>query len=174
MLQLAVTMDYSIFLWHSYNEQRGRRTADKNEAMATAIHETLTSVVGSSITTVAGFIALCFMSFTLGRDLGVVMAKGVLLGVIGCVTVLPSLILLFDQARCRRRKHQLADPGTPTASPQGVTKHFPLFLVLFVAFWLPRRYIGYRQNQRRRLLRHGCSACREDIDYVIANNKLHG
>ena len=96
VLQLAVTMDYSIFLWNSYNEQR-THIEDKNEAMAKAIHETFVSVLGSSITTIAGFIALCFMSFTMGRDLGIVMAKGVLLGVIGCVTVLPSLILLFDQ-----------------------------------------------------------------------------
>ena len=89
VLQLAVTMDYSIFLWHSYNEQK-EKISDHKEAMAVAIHETFTSVLGSSITTIAGFIALCFMSFTLGFDLGLVMAKGVLLGVIGCVTVLPS------------------------------------------------------------------------------------
>lgn len=97
VLQLAVTMDYSIFLWHSYNEQREKFPEDHKEAMAHAIWETMTSVVGSSITTIAGFIALCFMSFTMGRDLGIVMAKGVLLGVIGCITVLPSLILLFDK-----------------------------------------------------------------------------
>ena len=97
VLQLAVTMDYSIFLWHSYNEQR-RCCEDNKEAMARAIRATLTSVTGSSITTIAGFIALCFMTFTLGKDLGIVMAKGVLLGVIGCVTVLPALILVFDTA----------------------------------------------------------------------------
>ena len=96
VLQLAVTMDYSIFLWHSYNEQR-RLHSDPKDAMAAAIHATLTSVIGSSVTTVAGFIALCFMSFTLGKDLGIVMAKGVVLGVIGCVTVLPSMILLLDR-----------------------------------------------------------------------------
>ena len=96
VLQLAVTMDYSIFLWHSYNEQREQIT-DPNEAMANAIRATLTSVVGSSATTIAGFAALCFMSFTLGKDLGLVMAKGVLLGVLGCVTLLPSLILLLDR-----------------------------------------------------------------------------
>ena len=92
VLQLAVTMDYSIFLWHSYNEQR-QLHSDPKDAMAAAIHATLTSVIGSSVTTVAGFIALCFMSFTLGKDLGIVMAKGVVLGVIGCVTVLPAMIL---------------------------------------------------------------------------------
>ncbi|MEG2643481.1 MAG: MMPL family transporter, partial [Eubacterium sp.] len=96
VLQLAVTMDYSIFLWHSYEEQREKYT-DKNEAMAHAIAMTITSVIGSSITTVAGFIALCFMTFTLGLDLGIVMAKGVLLGVVGCITTLPALILVFDK-----------------------------------------------------------------------------
>ena len=96
VLQLGVTMDYSIFLWHSYEEQQERFQGDKKRAMAHAISNTITSVVGSSITTVAGFVALCFMSFTLGMDLGIVMAKGVVLGVICCVTVLPSLLLVFD------------------------------------------------------------------------------
>jgi len=96
VLQLAVTMDYSIFLWHSYNEQCETYT-DKEDAMAVAINKTLASVIGSSATTIAGFIALCFMSFTMGLDLGIVMAKGVLLGVIGAVTVLPSLILILDK-----------------------------------------------------------------------------
>ena len=109
VLQLAVTMDYSIFLWHSYNEQR-EKFDDHKDAMAAAIRETLTSVVGSSITTIAGFIALCFMSFTLGRDLGIVMAKGVLLGVLGCVTVLPSLILVFDKP-LQKTKHKSVIPN---------------------------------------------------------------
>ena len=98
VLQLGVTMDYSIFLWHSYEENQERFPDDKKRAMAHAISNTLTSVIGSSITTVAGFIALCFMSFTLGLDLGVTMAKGVIFGVICCVTVLPSMILVFDKA----------------------------------------------------------------------------
>lgn len=98
VLQLGVTLDYSIFLWHSYKEMKEIYPDDHKEAMAVAIGNTLTSVVGSSITTVAGFIALCFMSFTLGLDLGIVMAKGVVFGVIGCVTILPSLILTFDRA----------------------------------------------------------------------------
>ena len=106
VLQLAVTMDYSIFLWHSYNEQRAIYP-DKCEAMAHAISATLTSVVGSSITTIAGFLALCFMSFTLGRDLGIVMAKGVLLGVLSCVTVLPSLILLLDKPLQKTRHRSI-------------------------------------------------------------------
>ncbi|MEG1027770.1 MAG: MMPL family transporter, partial [Oscillospiraceae bacterium] len=108
VLQLAVTMDYSIFLWHSYNEQRDRYD-DHKEAMAVAINTTLTSVVGSSVTTIAGFAALCFMTFTLGKDLGIVMAKGVLLGVIGCVTVLPSLILVFDKP-LHKTKHKSLIP----------------------------------------------------------------
>ena len=98
VLQLGVTMDYSIFLWHSYDENRERFPDDKNRAMAHAISNTLQSVIGSSVTTIAGFIALCFMSLTLGFDIGLVMAKGVILGVIGCVTILPSMILIFDKA----------------------------------------------------------------------------
>lgn len=97
VLQLGVTLDYSIFLWHSYKEFKVQYPDDHDEAMALAIEATITSVVGSSITTVAGFIALCFMSFTLGLDLGLVMAKGVIFGVIGCVTILPAMILTFDR-----------------------------------------------------------------------------
>ena len=107
MLQLAVTMDYSIFLWHSYSEQKDRFAGDKNRAMAHAISNTISSVLGSSITTVAGFVALCFMTFTLGRDLGIVMAKGVILGVVGCVTVLPALLLLCDKAIEKTRHRSL-------------------------------------------------------------------
>ena len=109
VLQLAVTMDYSIFLWHSYEEQKERYSGDKHRAMAHAIKATITSVVGSSITTVAGFIALCFMSYTLGRDLGIVMAKGVLFGLISCVTVLPSLILVCDKL-LEKTKHRALIP----------------------------------------------------------------
>ena len=109
VLQLGVTMDYSIFLWHSYEEQQERFQGDKKRAMAHAISNTITSVVGSSITTVAGFVALCFMSFTLGMDLGIVMAKGVVLGVICCVTVLPSLLLVFDKA-IEKTKHKVIIP----------------------------------------------------------------
>ena len=150
VLQLAVTMDYSIFLWHSYNEQRAK-TKDKNDAMAVAIKETLTSVVGSSITTIAGFIALCFMTFTMGCDLGIVMAKGVLLGVIGSVTVLPALILVFDKPLQKTRHRSLlpderllegrcADlPGISDrlcpADPAGVLR--------------------LQQDERRGVLRHG-------------------
>lgn len=102
VLQLAVTMDYSIFLWHSYEEQKKVIPNDNNKAMANAITATVSSIVGSSITTVAGFIALCFMTFTLGLDMGVVMAKGVVFGVIACVTVLPAMVLIFDKALVRQ------------------------------------------------------------------------
>ncbi len=140
VLQLGVTMDYSIFLWHSYEEQKERYPGDKNRAMAHAISNTITSVVGSSITTVAGFVALCFMSFTLGLDLGVVMAKGVVFGVIGCVTILPSMILVFDRAvEKTRHKAILPDLGGIAG---WVTDHFAVFLVLFLLVLGPAVY-GY-------------------------------
>ena len=107
VLQLAVTMDYSIFLWHSYEEQKKVIPNDNNKAMANAITATVSSIVGSSITTVAGFIALCFMTFTLGLDMGVVMAKGVVFGVIACVTVLPAMVLIFDKALVKTKHKPL-------------------------------------------------------------------
>ena len=167
VLQLAVTMDYSIFLWHSYNEQLDR-TADHNEAMAAAIHETFASVIGSSITTVAGFIALCFMSFTLGRALGIVMAKGVLLGVIGCVTILPSMILLLDKPLQKTRHKSLIPDMSGFA--KGVCKHFPVFLILFALLIAPA-YYGYDKTNSEVYYDMG-QCLPEDIDYVIANSKL--
>ena len=167
VLQLAVTMDYSIFLWHSYNEQLQQNT-DHNEAMAVAIHETFASVLGSSITTVAGFIALCFMTFTLGRDLGIVMAKGVLLGVIGCVTILPSMILLLDKPLQKtRHKSLIPDMG---GFAKGVCKHFPVFLVIFALLIAPA-YYGYDKTNDEVYYDMG-QCLPEDIDYVIANSKL--
>ncbi len=167
VLQLAVTMDYSIFLWHSYNEQR-EKTDDHRQAMAAAIHETLTSVVGSSITTVAGFIALCFMTFTLGRDLGVVMAKGVVLGVISCVTVLPSMILILDKP-LQKTKHRSLIPDM-SGFAKGVVRVFPLFLVLFVAL-VPPAYNGYSKTNDEVYYDMG-ECLPEDIEYVIANSRL--
>ena len=140
VLQLAVTMDYSIFLWHSYEEQKERFSGDKNRAMAHAISNTITSVVGSSITTVAGFVALCFMSFTLGLDLGIVMAKGVVFGVIGCVTILPSMILVFDRA-VEKTRHRAILPDLGGIAGW-VTDHFAVFLVLFLLVLGPAVY-GY-------------------------------
>ena len=167
VLQLAVTMDYSIFLWHSYNEQR-TKYADNKEAMAVAIHETLTSVVGSSVTTIAGFAALCFMSFTLGRDLGIVMAKGVLLGVIGCVTVLPSLILVLDKP-LQKTKHRSILPKM-NGLARGVTKVFPVFLIIFALLVYPA-YYGYDKTNDEVYYDMG-QCLPEDIEYVIANSKL--
>jgi predicted RND superfamily exporter protein len=167
VLQLAVTMDYSIFLWHSYNEQRGRYE-DKKEAMAVAIHDTLTSVVGSSITTIAGFIALCFMSFTLGRDLGIVMAKGVVLGVIGCVTVLPSLILVFDKP-LQKTRHRSLIPDMKGFSKK-IIKIFPAFLILFVILILPSLY-GYKEANKE--VYYDLGQCLpEDINYEVSTAKL--
>ena len=167
VLQLAVTMDYSIFLWNSYNEQR-THIEDKNEAMAKAIHETFVSVLGSSITTIAGFIALCFMSFTMGRDLGIVMAKGVLLGVIGCVTVLPSLILLFDRPLQKTRHKALIRNANGFA--RKIAKAFPVFLAVFVALAIPA-YMGYAKTNEEVYYDMG-QCLPQDIDYVIAHSKL--
>ena len=167
VLQLAVTMDYSIFLWHSYNEKRERYT-DKLEAMAVAIKETLTSVIGSSVTTIAGFAALCFMSFTLGRDLGIVMAKGVLLGVIGCVTVLPSLILVLDKPLQRTKHRSLIPPMGKFA--KGLVKIFPVFLILFAILITPA-YYGYSKANDEVYYDMG-QCLPEDMNYVISNSKL--
>lgn len=167
VLQLAVTMDYSIFLWHSYNEQR-TRCDDNKVAMAVAIKETLASVVGSSITTVAGFIALCFMSFTMGRDLGIVMAKGVLLGVLGCVTVLPALILVFDKP-LQKTKHKSLIPNMGGFA-KGVVRIFPVFIVIF-ALLIPPAYYGYSKTNDEVYYDMG-QCLPEDMEYVIANSKL--
>lgn len=167
VLQLAVTMDYSIFLWHSYNEQR-TRCDDNKAAMAVAIKETLASVVGSSITTVAGFIALCFMSFTMGRDLGIVMAKGVLLGVLGCVTVLPALILVLDKP-LQKTKHKSLIPNMGGFA-KGVVRIFPVFIVIF-ALLIPPAYYGYSKTNDEVYYDMG-QCLPEDMEYVIANSKL--
>lgn len=138
VLQLGVTMDYSIFLWHSYEEQLEKHAGDHQAAMADAIAATISSVVGSSITTVAGFIALCFMSFTLGLDLGVVMAKGVVLGVIACVTILPSFILIFDKA-IQKTKHRQLLPDFKKV-PGLITKHYKIFIAIFLLLLIPAIY----------------------------------
>ena len=140
VLQLAVTMDYSIFLWHTYQEQIDRYDGDKKRAMAHAISHTIVSVTGSSFTTVAGFVALCFMSFTLGLDLGIVMAKGVVIGVIGCVTILPSLILVCDKA-IEKTKHKVLMPDISKLA-NGITKHYGIVLILFLVILVPAVY-GY-------------------------------
>lgn len=167
VLQLAVTMDYSIFLWHSYNEQL-ERSENRETAMAEAIRETLASVVGSSVTTVAGFIALCFMSFTLGKDLGIVMAKGVIFGVIGCVTVLPSLILVFDNLLSKTRHKSLIPDMKKTSG--FIIKIFPICLVCFTAAVAPA-YYGYHKTDEEVYYNIG-ESLPDDMAYVIANTKL--
>ena len=167
VLQLAVTMDYSIFLWHSYNEQL-KSCDDHKEAMAAAIHETFTSVLGSSVTTVAGFIALCFMSFTMGRDLGIVMAKGVLLGVIGSVTVLPAMILMLDKP-LQRTKHKSLIPDMHRFAG-GLVRRFPIFLVIFVLL-IPPAFYGY-QKTNSEVYYDMASCLPDDMAFVIANTKL--
>lgn len=144
VLQLGVTLDYSIFLWHSYKEEKEKNSGDHKEAMAVAIGNTLTSVVGSSITTVAGFVALCFMSFTLGLDLGIVMAKGVIFGVIGCVTILPSLILTFDKA-LEKTMHKEIMPNFDKPA-RWIVKHSWLFLIVFLGLLYPAIY-GYNHTK---------------------------
>lgn len=166
VLQLGVTMDYSIFLWHSYEEQQGRYEGDKKRAMAHAISNTITSVVGSSITTVAGFIALCFMSFTLGMDLGVVMAKGVIFGVICCVTVLPSMILVFDRI-IEKTRHKVIIPDLGVIAGW-VTRHYPLFIILFLVILGPALY-GYNHTNVYYDL---AGTLPKSLDSVTANEKL--
>ena len=168
VLQLAVTMDYSIFLWHSYVEQKERFEGDKNRAMAHAIKATITSVVGSSITTVAGFIALCFMSYSLGLDLGIVMAKGVVFGVIGCVTVLPAMILLLEPL-IERTKHRPLMPEMKKIV-QLVVRRYPVFLLIFLLI-LPIAFYGYHKSGDEVYYNLGASLP-EYMGYVQATNKL--
>ena len=166
VLQLGVTMDYSIFLWHSYEENQKTYEGDNERAMAHAISQTISSVVGSSITTVAGFIALCFMSFTLGLDLGIVMSKGVVFGVIGCVTILPSMILIFDKA-IEKTKHKTVLPDLGVIGPW-VAKHFYIFLILFVVILIPAIH-GYTHTKVYYDL---AGTLPKDLESVTANAKL--
>lgn len=165
VLQLGVTMDYSIFLWHSYQEQQNY-FGNKEDAMAEAISNTFVSVIGSSTTTVAGFLALCFMSFTLGLDLGLVMAKGVVFGVICCVTVLPSMILIFDKG-IEKTKHRPLMPNFSKAS-EFMTKHYVLFAILFVLIWIPAIW-GYNHTE---VYYNLDSSLPTDLASVQANTKL--
>lgn len=137
VLQLGVTLDYSIFLWHSYQEELDKND-NKMDAMANAISATFQSVIGSSITTVAGFVALCFMSFTLGLDLGVVMAKGVIFGVVGCVTILPSMILIFDNL-IEKTKHKPLMPEF-NRIPKFIARHYGIFFAIFLVLLFPAIY----------------------------------
>ena len=165
VLQLAVTMDYSIFLWHSFEEEQSIQ-GDKELAMATAIKHTISSVIGSSVTTIAGFIALCFMSFTLGKDLCIVMAKGVVFGVIGCVTTLPALILVFDNI-IEKTRHRSIIPDMKKLS-KFVVKKSPIFLAIFLLVLGPAVY-GYNNTN---IYYDMAGALPKDMNYVISNNKL--
>ena len=173
VLQLGVTMDYSIFLWHSYEEQKSL-TDDKKAAMSNAITATITSVTGSSITTIAGFIALCFMSYTMGLDLGVVMAKGVLLGVIGSVTILPSLILILDKPMSKFNHRSIIPNMDKLAG--FVTKHYVPIIIAFVIILVPALY-GYTNTKsyydlaKTLTVENGLSA--EDVRYSVANSELN-
>ncbi|MGI6176833.1 MAG: efflux RND transporter permease subunit [Eubacterium sp.] len=167
VLQLAVTMDYSIFLWHSYEEQT-MKTDDHEQAMAAAINKTMTSVIGSSITTVAGFIALCFMSYTLGADIGIVMAKGVLFGVLGCVTTLPALILLFDKF-IHKTMHRTLLPKMDKAA-RVITKRWPVFIAIFALVLIPS-IMGYIKTNDE-VYYDMSSALPEDIESVQAQEKM--
>ena len=166
VLQLGVTMDYSIFLMHSYQEQQVRYNGDKERAMAHAISQTFSSVIGSSVTTVAGFIALCFMSFTLGKDIGIVMAKGVIFGVLVCVTVLPSMILCFDKL-IEKTKHKPLLPDIGRISDK-VTKRYVIYVVAFVILLFPAIY----GNNHTGVYYNLDESLPKDLPSVIANTKL--
>lgn len=166
VLQLAVTIDYSIFLWHSYKEQKTFYPNDNKEAMAVAISKTVASVVSSSLTTVAGFLALCFMSYTLGMDMGIVMAKGVILGVICCITVLPSLILICDKA-LEKTMHKDFLPNMDGTS-KFIVNHRAVFLILFAVLLVPSIYGQINTNVYYNLT----DSLPHDLNSAIANTKL--
>ncbi len=166
ILQLGVTMDYSIFLLNSYEENKERFPEDKNEAMGYAIASTFKAIVGSSVTTVAGFAALCFMTFALGRDLGVVMAKGVVIGVICCVTLLPAMILIFDKA-IGKTKHKPIIPSLDSISGF-ITKHYKVWLGIFLVLLIP----GIYGNSHYKIYYDIAKSLPEDLPSNRANDKL--
>lgn len=166
VLQLGVTMDYSIFLWHSYEEQRHELGRDKEEAMSHAVANTFVSITGSSLTTVAGFLALCFMTFTLGKDLGIVMAKGVIFGVLGCITILPSLILTFEPL-IEKTRHKGIIPKFDKLSGL-VTKKPGIFAAIFIVLMIPA-YFGYTHTD---VYYNLDKSVPETLPFHIANDKL--
>lgn len=166
VLQLGVTLDYSIFLMHSYEEQQIRYNGDKERAMAHAISQTFSSVIGSSVTTVAGFIALCFMTFTLGMDIGVVMVKGVILGVIACVTILPSMILCCDKW-IMKTMHKPFLPDIGRISDK-VTKRYMIYVILFLVLLFPAIY----GNNHTAVYYNLDETLPKDLPSIIANEKL--
>ena len=166
VLQLGVTMDYSIFLMHSYDEQQIRYDGDKMRAMAHAISQTFSSVIGSSVTTIAGFFSLCFMSFTLGKDIGIVMAKGVIFGVLACVTILPSMILCFDKL-IEKTKHRPLLPNINRLSDR-MTKRYPVFAIIFVVLLVPAIY----GNNHTGVYYNLDETLPKSLPSIIANEKL--
>lgn len=166
VLQLGVTLDYSIFLMHSYEEQQIRYEGDKHRAMAHAISQTFSSILGSSITTIAGFIALCFMTFTLGLDIGIVMVKGVILGVLACVTILPSMILCCDKL-IEKTKHKPFLPDIGRLSDK-VTKRYKIYVILFLILLFPAIY----GNNHTQVYYNLDETLPKDLPSIIANEKL--
>ena len=166
VLQLGVTMDYSIFLWHSYKEMELEHL-DRDEAMAYAIKNTIVSITGSSLTTIAGFLALCFMSFTLGTNLGIVMAKGVLIGVIACVTNLPCMILMFDKL-LDKTTHKSLLPIRFDGFASKVVKHYKVFIILFIVIMIPAIY-GYNNTE---VYYNLAGTLPSDLPSISANNKM--
>lgn len=166
VLQLGVTMDYSIFLWHSYEEQRRELGRDKEEAMSHAVANTFVSITGSSLTTVAGFLALCFMTFTLGKDLGIVMAKGVIFGVLGCITILPSLILTFEPLIEKTRHKGIITKFDKLSGL--VTKKPGIFAVIFIVLMIPA-YFGYTHTS---VYYNLDKSVPDTLPFHIANDKL--
>lgn len=166
ILQLGVTMDYSIFLLESYEANKIRFEGDKNRAMAHAISNTFKSVTSSSVTTIAGFAALCFMTFKLGMDLGLVMAKGVIIGVIVCLTVLPALILCFDKV-IEKTTHRNLIPNLDGVS-KGIVKIWPVALILFIILIGPAFY----GNSNYEIYYDIAGALPQDLDSAVANKKL--
>lgn len=166
VLQLGVTMDYSIFLLNSYEENKKRFPDDKERAMGHAISNTFKTVAGSSVTTVAGFIALCVMTFALGRDLGIVMAKGVLIGVVCCVTVLPSLVLVFDKP-IEKTKHKplMSNMDKPSAF---ITKHYKVWIIIFLVLLFPAIY----GNNHTQIYYNIAESLPSTLDSNVANDEL--
>ena len=166
VLQLGVTMDYSIFLLNSYEENKRRFPGEKERAMGHAIANTFKSVAGSSVTTIAGFIALCVMTFALGRDLGIVMAKGVLIGVICCVTILPSLVLVFDKAiEKTQHRHLLNNMDRPSTF---ITKHYKAWILIFLVLLFPAIY----GNNHTEIYYNIAESLPDTLDSNVANATL--
>lgn len=166
ILQLGVTMDYSIFLLDSFEENKKRFPGDKNRAMGHAISNTFKSIVSSSITTVAGFAALCLMTFALGKNLGIVMAKGVIIGVICCVTLLPAIILIFDPL-IEKTKHKPLIKNTNRLSGF-IIRHYKIWLAVFCIGLLPAVY----GNNHTKIYYNIDKSLPSTLDSNVANKKL--